>query len=209
MQDDVTLQPQDYVVAMAECGCAQACRRERYRRCKGIRRGMRLLITCDDPSTVIQCPLCCSRTVSQKTKDTVAAVKNHIDTWQKHDWLVIVELLLEVHSGKDRGTKRADVVLVPRHAVSMRSVVVIEIDPDLHFNNPCRRGVRPRRGVSAVDAARDMVAAADEAKDALYMELGVHAVMRITGDACNEMKELLPVWQQELDAVMQSAIACK
>lgn len=176
-----TLQPEDYTVAVAACGCASVRRRGKLTGCKGKDKGLQLEIKKGfDPSSVITCPLCDKASVSKDTKIIAAHIKGHVEADDGVEWLCVAELPLQVREGG--GVKRADLVFIPKHATSLSSAVAVEIDPALHFENPGRWRVPCRRGTSMQDSARDAALKGDEDKDTLYKELGMY-LLCVAGDA--------------------------
>ena len=203
-----TLQPEDYTVAVAACGCASVRRRDKLTGCKGKDKGLQLDIKKGfDPSSVITCPLCDKASVSEDTKIIAADIKGHVEADDSVEWLCVAEFPLEVREGG--GVKRADLVFIPEHATSLSSAVAVEIDPALHFENPGRWRVPCRRGTSKQDSARDAALKRDEEKDALYKELGMH-LLRVAGDALVQGRTLQQPFWDLLDTTMAAAAsACK
>lgn len=204
MQPAVTLKPEDCVVAMAACGCAQVRRRGCFRGCKGIRRGLELQILADNPTEVVRCQLCDNKMVSQGTKDIAAAIKEHVDSMHAVQWLCVAEMQLELENGSC--SKKADLVLIPKHAQTLKSAVAVEIDPPLHFENPTRYAVRQRRGVSDQEAAREAAMQRDRIKDEVYKQLEVWLV-RIARGAWLEGDTLTDTFWQMFDQTLTAALA--
>jgi hypothetical protein len=203
LAEGVTLARGDYVVATAACGCSQACRRDSYKQCSGKNRGLALEIRAHDASDVIKCLCCDNESAGKQAKALIADIKSHVDAKPGVDWLAVVELPLTVHSGTPQ---RADLTLIPRQAQTMHCAVVVEVDPALHFRNPSRHRVRQRRGVSALDSARDAACDRDAAKDDRYRALGVH-LLRIGEEAWIPGQGLASHWLQLLDSMLDAAAA--
>jgi len=141
--------------------------------------------------------------LASRPKAVIADIKSHVDAKPGVDWLAVVELPLTVHSGTPQ---RADLTLIPRQAQTMQCAVVVEVDPALHFRNPSRHRVRQRRGVSALDSARDAACDRDAAKDDRYRALGVH-LLRIGEEAWIPGQGLASHWLQLLDSMLDAAAA--
>lgn len=204
MRPGVTLKEADRVVAMAACGCAQVCRRDAYKGCKGKGTGLELQIVADNPINVVRCQLCDNARVSQSAKSIAAAIKQHIRERCGVHWLCVAEMQLEPK--RCGGKKRADLMLIPQHARALSSAVAVEIDPSLHFENPARFARDKRCILRSQDAARHAAMKRDEDKDEVYKQLDVF-VVRITRGAWLEEGMLTDKFWHMFDETLAQASA--
>lgn len=144
-----------YAIAVLPCHCAIAAQQRAIKQSRG-------------------CLCCGDKRKSQLTKRMTAAIREVVDMHSNSACLFMVEFPFDV--GK-RAPRRADILLVPMLASEWDQTVVIEIDPPSHYYNADARS--HNCNIDSLEGKRDALLDADEKKDQLYAQLGMHH-LRVT-----------------------------
>ena len=160
--------------------------------------GYSLSASADEP---LPCPCCDDPNKADVTKGAVQALKAHMQQ-QASCWLVLVEFAVS----RSKNPKRVDVLMVPADACTFSSVLAIEIDPALHYENASQYKCR------GMDQARSHALDQDAAKDADIVQMGVQpsCILRLTSGSIVEQDGQHCIdarWLRSLDECIAQVLA--
>lgn len=181
------------------CGCVKVCKARTMTR-QGCTVGCNHCI--EIPKHVMSALSCqgCAGDKSAQHKMAIRALKEYVHRTLQRNCFCIVELGLEQQK---QSSIKADMVIMADNAAQWQDVVVVEIDPPGHFDNPDARRFTAIASMSA-EQARDAVMGRDEKKEDVYKALGV-VVYRMDGPALRSEQECAEAMRTALHERLQKA----